>query len=77
MSQAGVSQARARPSRGQGGGDASRIADGPVSMKRFLLALLLLIVVIGIGGATYLAFYPIPAPTKHMEVAVPNDKLSN
>ena len=46
-------------------------------MKRFLLALLLLIVAIGIGGATYLAFYPIPAPTKHMEVAVPNDKLSN
>jgi hypothetical protein len=32
-------------------------------MKRFLLALLLLIVVIGIGGAIYLAFYPIPAPT--------------
>ena len=46
-------------------------------MKRFLLALLLLIIVIGIGGATYLAFYPIPAPTKHMEVPVPNDKLSH
>lgn len=46
-------------------------------MKRFLLALLLLLIVICIGGATYLAFYPIPAPTKHMEVPVANDKLSN
>ncbi|HZT18720.1 MAG TPA: hypothetical protein VFA23_04910 [Dongiaceae bacterium] len=45
-------------------------------MKRVLLALLLLILVAGLGGATYLAFYPIPAPTKRMELAVPNDKLS-
>ena len=46
-------------------------------MRRLLLALLLLILVAGVGGATYLAFYPIPAPTQRMEVAVPNDKLSN
>ena len=46
-------------------------------MKRFLLALLLLIIVIFIGGATYLAFYPLPAPIKHMEVPVANDKLAN
>ena len=46
-------------------------------MKRLLQVLVLLIVLIGIGGAIYLAFYPIPAPTKHMEVPVPNDKLSN
>ena len=62
--------------------EASRIPDGPVPydqsrMKRFLLALLLLIIVIFIGGATYLAFYPLPAPTKHMEVPVANDKLAN
>jgi hypothetical protein len=45
-------------------------------MKRVLLVLLLLMLVVIVGGATYLAFYPIPAPTKRMEVAVPNDKLS-
>ena len=62
--------------------EASRIPDGPVPhdqsrRKRVRLALLLLIIVIFIGGATYLAFYPLPAPTKHMEVPVANDKLAN
>ena len=60
---------------GQGGVTRQEWAAQPY--ETIPLALLLLIVLIGIGGATYLAFYPIPAPTKHMEVAVPNDKLSN
>jgi hypothetical protein len=46
-------------------------------MKRFLLVLLLLLVVVCIGGGAYLAFYPIPAPTKHMELPIANDKLAN
>lgn len=43
-------------------------------MKRAFLVLILLIVV---AGGVFLAFYPIPAPTHRMEVAVPNDKLAN
>jgi len=35
-----------------------------------------LILIVIVGGATYLAFYPVPAPTQRMEVPVPNDKLS-
>jgi hypothetical protein len=46
-------------------------------MRRLLLAFVLLILVAGIGGATYLAFYPIPAPSAHMEVAIPSDKLAH
>jgi len=46
-------------------------------MKRALLILVLLIVVVVIAGGAFLAFYPIPAPTQHMEVAVPNDKLNS
>jgi hypothetical protein len=46
-------------------------------MKRALLVLILLIVVAGIAGGAFLAFYPIPAPTHRMEVAVPSDKLAN
>ena len=46
-------------------------------MKRALLFLVLLIVVAGIAGGAFLAFYPMPAPTHRMEVAVPNDKLAN
>jgi hypothetical protein len=46
-------------------------------MKRALMILVLLIVLAGIAGGVFLAFYPIPAPTQHMEVAVPNDKLNS
>ena len=46
-------------------------------MRRLLLAFILLLLAAGIGGATYLAFYPLPAPSTHMEVAVPNDKLAH
>jgi hypothetical protein len=45
-------------------------------MKRLLLAFLLLILVVVAGGAIYLAFYPIPAPTRPMAIAVPSDKLA-
>lgn len=46
-------------------------------MKRLLLSLILLILLAGAGGAVFLALYTIPAPTQHMEVPVPNDKLAN
>ncbi len=46
-------------------------------MKRAFLVLILLIIVVGIAGGAFLAFYPVPAPTHRMEVAVPNDKLAN
>jgi hypothetical protein len=46
-------------------------------MKRAFLILVLLIVVAGITGGAFLAFYPIPAPTHRFEVAIPNDKLAN
>jgi hypothetical protein len=46
-------------------------------MRRLLLAFIVLILVAGLGGATYLAFYPIPAPSARMEVAVPSDKLAH
>jgi hypothetical protein len=46
-------------------------------MKRVLLILILLILLAGAGGAVFLAFYPLPAPTHRMEVPVSNDKLSN
>jgi hypothetical protein len=45
-------------------------------MKRLLLYFVLLIIVVLAGGAVFLAFYDIPAPKQHMEVAVPNDKLA-
>ena len=46
-------------------------------MKRALLVLILLIVVAGIAGGAFLAYYPIPAPVHPMEVAIPNGKLAN
>ena len=46
-------------------------------MKRALMILVLLIVLGCIAGGVFLAFYPIPAPIQHMEVAVPNDKLNS
>jgi hypothetical protein len=51
--------------------------DGPKDMKRLLLSLILLLLLAGVGGAVFLAFYPIPAPTQRMEVPVPNEKLAN
>jgi hypothetical protein len=50
--------------------------DGRNDMKRLLLVFVLLILVVLAGGAVFLAFYDIPAPKQHMEVAVPNDKLA-
>ena len=49
----------------------------PEHMKRVLLFLILLILVAGAGGAVFLAFYPLPAPTQRMEIPVPNEKLAN
>ncbi|MEA2783477.1 MAG: hypothetical protein QOK29_5021 [Rhodospirillaceae bacterium] len=46
-------------------------------MKRLLLIFVLLILVAIVGGAVFLGFYDIPAPTQRMEVSVPNDKLAN
>ncbi len=46
-------------------------------MKRLLLSLIFLILLAGAGGAIFLAFYDIPAPTQRMEVPVPNDKLAD
>jgi hypothetical protein len=51
--------------------------NGPKDMKRLLLSLILLILLAGVGGAVFLAFYPIPAPTQRMELPVPNEKLAN
>ncbi len=46
-------------------------------MKRLLLFLILLIVLGAAGGAVFLSFYTIPAPTQQMEIPVPNEKLAN
>lgn len=51
--------------------------NGLKDMKRLLLSLILLILLAGAGGAVFLAFYTIPAPTQRMEILVPNEKLAN
>ena len=63
------------PRRGGAAGIANR--NGPKDMKRLLLSLILLILLAGAGGAVFLAFYTIPAPTQRMEIPVPNEKLAN
>ena len=51
--------------------------NGPKDMKRSLLSLILLVLIAGVGGVVFLAFYTMPAPTQRMEIPVPNEKLAN
>lgn len=44
-------------------------------LKRPLVILIALVVLLVVGGFAFLATWDIPAPTSHVERAIPNDRL--
>lgn len=46
-------------------------------MGRLLMWIVIVVVVILIGGAVYLMTASVPAPTRHVEQVIPNDRLGH
>ena len=46
-------------------------------MRKFMLGLFSFVVVMALAGAAFLAFWDANPPPQHLDIAVPNERLSS